>query len=115
MIPTVQECLSEKTLFSIIRSKSRFGFWGSNTTSAKVNAITDEECDAVLTPLIDYFEKNLSILHDHLREGVMTLVITKLWKRILFILEARLTPPLSDELSTMTPLTESETHILYKT
>ncbi|KAG0308322.1 hypothetical protein BGZ99_001171, partial [Dissophora globulifera] len=114
MVPCVEACLTEKVLFSNFRSKALFPFFGSSLSSAKVTKVSDEDCDNALGQLIDYLEESLPVLYDYLTAEGMNLVITKLWKEMLIIIENLLMPPLSDIVSDRTPLTEIEMHVVFK-
>ncbi|KAG0234611.1 hypothetical protein BGW42_006362 [Actinomortierella wolfii] len=114
MLPAVQSCLNERVLFQNFRSKSILSFFNASSTSAKVTQVSDEECDKALYPLFDYLEAALPVLYDYLSSDNMTLVISKLWKEMLNMIESLLMPPLSTTCSTRTPLTEVESHVVFK-
>lgn len=73
-----------------------------------------QDCEDSIVPLLDYLERNLQILNDHLSESNMQLVVLKIWKEILVALEGVLLPPLSEHHSDMKPLDDYEFHIVYK-
>lgn len=73
-----------------------------------------QDCEDSIVPLLDYLERNLHILNDHLSESNMQLVILKIWKEILVALEGVLLPPLSEHHSDMRPLDDYEFHIVFK-
>ncbi|KAF9581160.1 hypothetical protein BGW38_001926 [Lunasporangiospora selenospora] len=114
MVPSVQACLTEKILFNNFRSKTMFPFFGNSASSAKVTKVSDEDCDNALGAMIDYLEASLPVLYDYLTTDGMTLVITKLWREILNTIESLLMPPLSTAVSNRNPLTEIETHVVFK-
>lgn len=64
--------------------------------------------------LIDFLEENLHILYSNLSETIMRLVIMKIWKDILMILDEMLLPPLSEQVSDMVPLDIYELDIVFK-
>lgn len=80
----------------------------------KPEALTDVEIEQAITPLFDYFEANLSILNTYLSEETKEMVMTRLWKEILTIVEGLLVPPLSDAPSEMKPLSDKEVDIVFK-
>jgi hypothetical protein len=73
-----------------------------------------EECEAAITPLLDYLEHNLKTLNDNLTESNMQLIIIRVWKEILMTLEGILLPPLSEQLSELKPLDDIEFQVVYK-
>ena len=80
----------------------------------KPEALTDVEIEQAITPLFDYFEANLSILNTYLSEETKEMVMTRLWKEILTVIEGLLVPPLSDVPSDMKPLSDKEVDIVFK-
>lgn len=80
----------------------------------KPEALTDVEIEQAITPLFDYFEANLSILNTYLSEETKEMVMTRLWKEILTVVEGLLVPPLSDVPSDMKPLSDKEVDIVFK-
>lgn len=80
----------------------------------KPEALTDVEIEQAITPLFDYFEANLSILNTYLSEETKEMIMTRLWKEILTVIEDLLVPPLSDVPSDMKPLSDKEVDIVFK-
>ncbi|KAG1220457.1 hypothetical protein G6F35_006694 [Rhizopus arrhizus] len=64
--------------------------------------------------VINFLEENLNILYSNLSEAIMRLVIMKIWKDILMILDEMLLPPLSEQVSDMVPLDIYELDIVFK-
>ncbi|KAH8112053.1 hypothetical protein DFH11DRAFT_533705 [Phellopilus nigrolimitatus] len=77
-------------------------------------ALSDYEIEQAITPLFDYFEANLQTLNTYLSEETKEMVITRLWKEILAVIEALLVPPLSNVPSDMKPLSDKEVDIVFK-
>ncbi|SPO32406.1 uncharacterized protein UTRI_02963 [Ustilago trichophora] len=76
--------------------------------------LTDHEIEAAIIPLLDYLDECLATLKGSLSEDEALLVLTKVWKEVLNIIESILVPPLSDSPSTMTQLSDKEVDIVYK-
>ena len=80
----------------------------------KPELLTDVEIEQAITPLFDYFEANLQTLNTYLSEETKEMVMTRLWKEILTVIEGLLIPPLSDVPSDMKPLSDKEVDIVFK-
>lgn len=76
--------------------------------------LTDVDIEAAITPLFDYFDSNLATLNTNLSDEAKEMVLTRLWKEILNVIEALLIPPLSEAQSELTPLTDKEVDIVFK-
>lgn len=76
--------------------------------------LTDMEIEQAITPLFDYFETNLQTLNTYLSETANEMVMTRVWKEILTVIEGLLVPPLSDVSSEMKPLSDKEVDIVFK-
>ena len=76
--------------------------------------LTDVEIEQAITPLFDYFEANLQTLNTHLSETAKEIVMTRVWKEILLVVEGLLIPPLSEVSSDMNPLSDKEVDIVFK-
>nr|QBH67539.1 C2 domain protein [Ustilago esculenta] len=76
--------------------------------------LTDHEIEAAIIPLLDYLDECLATLKGSLSEDEALLVLTKVWKEVLNIIEAILVPPLSDSPSNMNQLSDKEVDIVYK-
>ena len=77
-------------------------------------APTEPEVLNALKPLFAYFDDNFAIMNQTLTSGAMVMVMTRLWKEVLVIVEALLVPPLSDKTSPQRQLSQQEVDIVYK-
>lgn len=77
-------------------------------------ATTDQDIEAALDPLFNYFNDNFEILERTLTRDALINVMTKLWKEVLVTLEALMVPPLSDKPSNQKPLTQQELDVVFK-
>lgn len=80
----------------------------------KPEILTDVDIEAAITPLFDYFDSNLATLNTNLSEETKEMVLTRLWKEILNVIEGLLIPPLSEVPSDLSPLTDKEVDIVFK-
>jgi hypothetical protein len=138
MSPFIHQCLSRNVLKSLLKvggpsldyskaiSNVR-GLW-SRTSSSDVQIplpsaekprvrpeeLTDVEIEQAILPLFDYFDANLQTLNTYLSNTAKEMVMTRVWKEILFIVEGLLIPPLSDTSSEMKPLSDKEVDIVFK-
>ncbi len=76
--------------------------------------LTDIEIEQAISPLFDYFETNLQVLNTALSDTTKEMVMTRVWKEILTVIEGLLVPPLSDASSDMKPLHDKEVDIVFK-
>ncbi|KAF9238682.1 hypothetical protein BU15DRAFT_88306 [Melanogaster broomeanus] len=76
--------------------------------------LTDVEIERAIVQLFDYFDANLHILNTYLSETAKDMVILRVWKEILTIIEGLLIPPLSKLSSDMKPLSDKEVDIVFK-
>jgi hypothetical protein len=76
--------------------------------------LTDVEIERAIIPLFDYFDANLHILNTYLSETAKDMVMMRVWKEILVIIEGLLIPPLSKLSSDMKPLSDKEVDIVFK-
>ncbi|KAF8547315.1 hypothetical protein OG21DRAFT_1490334 [Imleria badia] len=76
--------------------------------------LTDVEIEGAIVPLFDYFDANLQILNTHLAETVKDMVMLRVWKEVLTVIEGLLIPPLSKLSSDMKPLSDKEVDIVFK-
>ncbi len=76
--------------------------------------LTDVELEGALTPLFDFFDANLPTLNTYLSESAREMVMLRVWKEILNVIEGLLIPPLSDIQSEMKPLSDKEVDIVFK-
>ena len=80
----------------------------------KPEGLTDVEIEQAIVPLFDFFDANLSTLNTYLSESTKDMVMSRVWKEILNVIEGLLIPPLSDVQSDMKPLTDKEVDIVFK-
>ena len=80
----------------------------------KPEQLTDVEIEEGIAPLFDYFDANLQTLNTYLADETKEMVMTRLWKEILNVIEGLLVPPLSDVPSDMKPLSDKEVDIVFK-
>jgi hypothetical protein len=91
------------------------GFFSSfSWANAPDIQLSIQECEAALTPLLDFLERNLKILNDNLTDANLRFVVLKIWKQILRTIDDLILPPLSEFLSDVRPLDEYELHVLFK-
>jgi hypothetical protein len=76
--------------------------------------LTDVEIEEPLVPLFNYLNENLRVLDSSLSETAKEMIINRVWKEILLVLEGLLIPPLSDVPSDLKPLSEKEVDIVFK-
>ena len=76
--------------------------------------LTDVELEQAITPVFDFFDANLPTLNTYLSDSAKEIVMMRVWKEILNVIEALLIPPLSDSPSDMKPLTDKEVDIVFK-
>ena len=86
----------------------------SEKPRVRPEALTDLEIEQAITPLFDFLDANLSTLNTYLSETTKEMVMTRLWKEILTVIEGLLIPPLSDVPSDMKPLSDKEVDIVFK-
>lgn len=80
----------------------------------KPEGLTDVEIEQAIVPLFDFFDANLSTLNTYLSESTKDMVMSRIWKEILNVIEGLLIPPLSEVQSDMKPLTDKEVDIVFK-
>lgn len=76
--------------------------------------LTDVEIEQAILPLFDYFDANLQTLNTYLSDTAKEMVMTRVWKEILTVLEGLLIPPLSDVSSDLKPLSDKEVDVVFK-
>jgi len=76
--------------------------------------LTDVEIEQAILPLFDYFDANLQTLNTYLSDTAKEMVMTRVWKEILVIVEGLLVPPLSEISSDMKPLSDKEVDVVFK-
>ncbi|KAE8229615.1 hypothetical protein CF326_g5412 [Tilletia indica] len=87
---------------------------GSSSRIKKTNQLTDQEIEAPILPLLDYLDECLGTLKSSLSDAESQLVLKKVWKEVLKIIEDILVPPLSDTPAVMQPLSDKEVDIVFK-
>lgn len=86
-----------------------------SSARAKVSkGLTDADIENAIADLFEYFDQCMSILRNTLSEKAGQLVMAKIWKEILAIIDSLLLPPLSDQPSDMKPLGGKEVDIVLK-
>ncbi|KAH7100511.1 hypothetical protein BKA62DRAFT_620047 [Auriculariales sp. MPI-PUGE-AT-0066] len=83
-------------------------------TRVRPQELTDVEIEEAIAPLLEYFEQNLQTLNTYLSTSAREMVMAKIWKEILTVIENLLVPPLSDLPSDMRPLSDKEVDIVFK-
>ncbi|KAJ7938355.1 hypothetical protein B0H13DRAFT_1698484 [Mycena leptocephala] len=143
MSPFIQQCLSRNVLKTLLKAggsglavdynkaiSNVTALWGSALGSSsnevqiplpsaekprvRPDELTDVEIEQAILPLFDYFDANLQTLNTYLSDTAKEMVMTRVWKEILSILEGLLIPPLSDISSDMKPLSDKEVDIVFK-
>jgi hypothetical protein len=141
MSPFIQQCLSRNVVKTLIKSgnsgmdyNKAFGnvtalyrsAIGTSSNEVQIplhrdeksrvrpEELTDVEIEQAIIPLFDYFDANLQTLNTYLSDTAKQMVMTRVWKEILTILEGLLIPPLSDMSSDMKPLSDKEVDIVFK-
>ncbi|KAJ7756230.1 hypothetical protein B0H16DRAFT_1539076 [Mycena metata] len=141
MSPFIQQCLSRNVLKTLLKAggsgldynkalSNVTGLWASalGTSSSEVqiplpsaekprlrpDELTDVEIEQAILPLFDYFDANLQTLNTYLSDTAKEMVMTRVWKEILTIIEGLLVPPLSDVSSDMKPLSDKEVDVVFK-
>ncbi|KAF7321062.1 hypothetical protein HMN09_00193600 [Mycena chlorophos] len=144
MSPFIQQCISRSVLKALLKSdkpsldvnKAISGvtaLWGSAASALSSSSnevqiplpssekprirpeeLTDVEIEQAISPLFDYFEANLQTLNTYLSDTAKEMVMSRVWKEILTVVEGLLIPPLSDISSDMKPLTDKEVDVVFK-
>ncbi|CAO3590690.1 unnamed protein product [Absidia cylindrospora] len=107
----IRQHLSRRTLDILLGRERSFFSFSKAVTQVEPSL---QECEDCIAPVLDYLERNLQILNDNLSETNMKMVLLKIWKDILLILEGVMLPPLSEHQSDMVPLDEHELHVVFK-
>jgi len=140
MSPFVQQCLSRSVLKSLIKTNSGLDYNKAlgNVTAlyrsavgpsasevqiplpqaekprVKPDELTDVDLEQAILPLFDYFDANLQTLNTHLSDEAKEMVMSRIWKEVLTVIEGLLVPPLSDISSDMNPLSDKEVDVVFK-
>ncbi|KAH9837722.1 uncharacterized protein C8Q71DRAFT_754139 [Rhodofomes roseus] len=139
--PFIRQCLSRTVLKTLVKSASGsidynkalgnvtalFGqALGQNNAEVMIplpqsekprirpEALTDMEIEQAIAPLFDYLDAILPTFNTYLSESTKEMVMTRVWKEILNVIEGLLIPPLSDISSDMKPLSDKEVDIVFK-
>ncbi|KAF8515697.1 hypothetical protein BU17DRAFT_76803 [Hysterangium stoloniferum] len=83
-------------------------------TRQRPEELTDVEIEQAISPVFDYFEANLQVLNSSLGDKTREMVMTRVWKVVLNVVEGLLVPPLADIPSEMKPLFDKEVDIVFK-
>ncbi|KAI8456827.1 hypothetical protein BY996DRAFT_4579115 [Phakopsora pachyrhizi] len=86
----------------------------SSIRNKGVKELTDSDIENAIADLFEYFDECMSVLRHSLSEKAGKLVMGKIWKEILLIVDGVLLPPLSDQPSDMKPLSGKEVDIVLK-
>ncbi len=138
MSPFIQQCLSRSVLKALIKSKEPGmdynkaftalyrSAMGSSVSEPQIplpaiekprvrpEDFTDVEIEHAISPLFDYFETNLQTLNTYLSDTAKQMVMGRVWKEILGIVEGLLIPPLTDVSSDMKPISDREVDIVFR-
>ncbi|KAF9562889.1 cytoplasm protein [Agrocybe pediades] len=140
MSPFIQQCLSRSVIKSLFKSKDGLDYnkalgnvtalyrsaLGASSSEPQIplpqaekprvrpEELTDVEIEQAILPLFDYFDANLQTLNTYLSDNAKEMVMTRVWKEILNIIEGLLIPPLSDKPSDMKPLSDKEVDIVFR-
>lgn len=141
MSPFIQQCLSRNVVKTTMKSRDQgldynkalgnvtalfSSAIGTTTAEPQIplpqmekprlrpDELTDVEVERAILPLFDYFDANLQTLNTYLSDTAKEMVMTRVWKEILNIVEGLLIPPLSDASSDMKPLSDKEVDIVFK-
>jgi hypothetical protein len=142
MSPFIQQCLSRNVVKALIKSRDQGldynkaignvtalyrSALGSTTSSepriplpstekprTRPEDLTDVEIERAILPIFDYFDANLQTLNTYLSDSAKEMVMTRVWKEILLVIEGLLIPPLSEVHSEMKPLSDKEVDIVFK-
>lgn len=84
------------------------------SSTRRPEELTDVEIEQAILPVFDYFDANLQVLNSSLGDKTKEMVMTRVWKVILNVIEGLLVPPLAETPSEMKPLTDKEVDIVFK-
>src|SRR5882757_3351919 len=141
MSPFIQQCVSRNVVKALIKSRDpgldynkaldnvtalyRSALGSSTSFSepqiplhstekprTRPEELTDVEIEKAILPLFDYFDANLQTLNTYLSDSAKEMVMTRVWKEILVVIEGLLIPPLSEVVSDMKPLSDKEVDIV---
>ncbi|KXN90433.1 hypothetical protein AN958_04302 [Leucoagaricus sp. SymC.cos] len=112
MSPFIQQCLERSVIKTLLKSREQGLDY--NKAIGNVTALYHVEVEQAILPLFDYFDANLQTLNTYLSDTAKEMVMTRVWKEILTVIEGLLIPPLSDASSDMKPLSDKEVDIVFK-
>ncbi|GJJ09370.1 hypothetical protein Clacol_003592 [Clathrus columnatus] len=84
------------------------------TPRQRPDELTDVEIEQAISPIFDYFEPNLQVLNNSLGDKSKEVVMERVWKVVLNVVENLLVPPLADTPTDMKPLSDKEVDIVFK-
>ncbi|RHZ74126.1 hypothetical protein Glove_227g93 [Diversispora epigaea] len=113
MSPFLKRCLSRDVINKLLKPATSKTLTNLFKETDKPNKLTDRDIEKAIDPIFDYFDTNLSTLNSHLHPIVFSMVMIRIWKDILSIIEALIIPPLSERPSDMKPLTDNELDVVY--
>lgn len=87
---------------------------GATGEKKKAAELTDAEIEEPLAPLLVYLDQSLETFRRHLSEPAWQVVLTKIWKEVISVVESLLVPALSDQPTEMKPLSDKEVDIVFK-
>ncbi|KAF8154152.1 cytoplasm protein [Crassisporium funariophilum] len=142
MSPFIQQCLSRNVVKTLMKSRDpgmdynkalgnvtalyRSALGSSASSEPQIplpstekprvrpEELTDVEIEQAILPLFDYFDANLQTLNTYLSDSAKEMVMTRVWKEILTVIEGLLIPPLSELASDMKPLSDKEVDIVFR-
>jgi hypothetical protein len=113
----MSHCLSRNTLRNLLGRKYNLATVSTffrNQGPVQTPAPTQADIEEALSPLFAYFHDNFSIMQQTLTSNAMIIVMSRLWKEVLLIIESLLVPPLSDKTSNQKALDQRELDIVFK-
>jgi hypothetical protein len=140
MSPFIQQCLSRNVLKTLIKTGLALDYnkaldgvtafyrsaVGPSSSEIQIplplaekprtrpDELTDVEIEQAILPLFDYFDANLQTLNTYLSDTAKEIVMSRVWKELLTVIEGLLVPPLSEISSDMKPLSDKEVDIVFK-
>jgi hypothetical protein len=141
MSPFIQQCLSRNVIKTLLKSRDpgldynkalggvtalyrsalgtslsdpQIPLPSNEKPRIRPDELTDVEIEQAILPLFDYFDANLQTLNTYLSDTAKEMVMTRVWKEILVIIEGLLIPPLSDISSEMKALSDKEVDIVFR-
>lgn len=84
------------------------------TPRQRPDELTDVEIEQAILPVFDYLDANLQVLNNSLGDKSKEVVMARVWKVVLNVMENLLIPPLADTPSDLKPLSDKEVDIAFK-